>query len=317
MTPVHGIHHVTAICGDAQENLDFYTGVLGLRLVKRSVNQDSPDTYHLFYADAAGSPGADLTFFPWPGMSPATPGAGLVMEVGFAIPEGSFGFWADHLRDAGVATERSKRFGEATLSFRDPHGLALALSESPRPLPVTPWSSSPVPSDRQIRGFHAVRLREHGLGISGGFLRDVMGFEEIGSEDGWHRLAVAGGGSSRLVEIREEPDAPRGMFGVGGVHHVAFRVTDDKEQHAVRRQVLAAGRPATEVIDRFWFRSVYFHEPGGVLYELATDGPGFSVDEAPGELGARLILPPWLEPHRGEIERALPPLHVGPAPRRK
>lgn len=314
MNSVHGIHHVTAICGDPQQNLDFYTGVLGLRLVKRSVNQDSPDTYHLFYADAAGSPGADLTFFPWPGMPGGKSGTGLAMEVGFAVPQGSLGYWSGRLHALAIETEASTRFGEPALSFRDPHGLALSLSESARPLAVTPWEKSAVPPERQIRGFHSVRLWEHGLGIAAGFLRDAMGFQEVAVEDGWHRLAVDGGGSSRWIEIREFPDRPRGIWGVGYVHHVAFRVEDDEEQLAVRDQVLAEGRPATEVIDRFWFRSVYFHEPGGVLYELATDGPGFSVDEAPGELGERLILPPWLEPHRSAIERGLPALRVTAAP---
>ncbi|MGE5176300.1 MAG: ring-cleaving dioxygenase [Hyphomicrobiales bacterium] len=308
MSSVHGIHHVTAICGDAQENLDFYTGVLGLRLVKRSVNQDSPDTYHLFYADAAGSPGADLTFFPWPGMPGGTPGAGLAMEVGFALPEGALGYWSDRLKGLGIEATRETRFGDETLSFRDPHGLGLSLTESSRRLPVTPWEKSPVPAERQIQGFHAVRLWERGLGISAGFLRDAMGFAEDATDGAWHRLAVDGGGSSRWIEIKETPDLARGIWGVGYVHHVAFRVRDDEEQGEVRRKVLGEGRPATEVIDRFWFRSVYFHEPGGVLYELATDGPGFSVDEKPGELGERLILPPWLEPHRGAIERGLPPL---------
>jgi glyoxalase family protein len=311
---VHGIHHVTAICGDPQENLDFYTGVLGLRLVKRSVNQDSPDTYHLFYADAAGSPGADLTFFPWPGMPGGKPGTGLAMEVGFAVPPGSLGYWSQRLGQHSVETESATRFGDATISFRDPHGLGLSLTESARTLGVTPWEKSPVPGERQIRGFHAVRLWEHGLGITSGFLRDAMGFRDVGEEDGWHRMEVDGGGSSRWIEIREIPDMARGIWGVGFVHHVAFRVNDDEEQLAVRRQVLAEGRPATEVIDRFWFRSVYFHEPGGVLYEIATDGPGFTVDEAKGELGERLILPPWLEPHRGAIERGLPPIRTSPTP---
>ena len=306
-----GIHHITAISGDAQENLDFYTGVLGLRLVKRSVNQDSPGTYHLFYADADGRPGTDLTFFPWPELPPGRPGTGLAMEVGFAIPPGSLGYWAGRLARLGLsALGPEKRFGQEALAFRDPHGLPLALTESPGPTEAAPWSRSPVEERHQIRGFHAVRLWERDLGVAGRFLHQVLGFEEAGEEGGWRRFTVAGGGSSRIVEIRELHDQAPGTWGRGGVHHVAFRVADDVEQAAVRGQVLGAGIPATPVIDRFWFRSVYFHEPGGVLFELATDGPGFGVDEPSEKLGERLILPPWLEPQRSGIESALPPLRL-------
>ena len=311
MTSVHGIHHITAISGNAQENLDFYTGILGLRLVKRSVNQDSPGTYHLFYADAEGKPGTDLTFFPWPELPPARPGTGLAMEVGFAVPPGSLGYWAERLAQAGVsAGDRRTRFGQETLPFRDPHGLALSLTEADGPLDAAPWSRSPVPEPHQIRGFHAVRLWERDLGTAARFLERVLGFGASGEEEGWHRFTVAGGGSSRIVEIRELPHEAPGTWGRGGVHHVAFRVADDAGQASVRGQVLASGVPATAVIDRFWFRSVYFHEPGGVLFELATDGPGFGVDEKSDQLGERLILPPWLEPQRESIEGVLPPLHL-------
>jgi glyoxalase family protein len=309
MTPVHGIHHITAISGDAQENLDFYTQVLGLRLVKRSVNQDSPGTYHLFYADAEGRPGTDLTFFPWPDLPPSRAGAGLAMEVGFTVPPGSLDYWTERLHAAGVRSEnREERFGRPTLPFRDPHGLGLALTEATQALETVPWKRSPVAETLQIRGFHAVRLWERDRALAGRFLREVLGFKESGEERGWTRYIVGDGGGSRIVEIRELPGESPGAWGRGGVHHVAFRVSDDAEQGSVRRQVLAAGVPATAVIDRFWFRSVYFHEPGGVLFELATDGPGFHVDESSERLGERLILPPWLEPQRKGIEAALPPL---------
>jgi glyoxalase family protein len=312
MTSVHGIHHITAISGDAQENLDFYTGVLGLRLVKRSVNQDSPGTYHLFYADAEGQPGTDLTFFPWPDLPPARAGTGLAMDVGFAVAPGSLAYWSERLAGAGVqAGDIEKRFGQPTLPFRDPHGLALSLTESSHPLDTAPWSRSPVAERHQIRGFHAVRLWERNLATAGRFLREVLGFHDRGEEGGWHRFAVGGGGGSRIVELRELPHDGPGAWGRGGVHHVAFRVADDAEQASVRAQVLASGVPATAVIDRFWFRSVYFHEPGGVLFELATDGPGFEVDESLDRLGGRLILPPWLEPQRSAIEASLPPLRHG------
>ena len=306
MSPVHGIHHVTAISGDPQQNLEFYTGLLGLRLVKRSVNQDVPDTYHLFYADAEGHPGTDLTFFPWPQMPPGRNGAGLAVEVGFAVPEGSLAFWAERLEGLGAAAER--RFGESSLAFRDVHGLGLCLTEAPGPREWTPWTESPVPERHQIRGFHAVRLWERNLGVTARFLSSTLGFEPAAEEDGWHRFGVGGGGSGRWVEVRELPGERLGSWGTGAVHHVAFRVTDDEEQQEIQRKVRAAGSSPTPIIDRFWFHSVYFKEPGGVLFETATDTPGFTVDEDLAHLGEKLILPPWLEPHRPEIEAALPPL---------
>jgi glyoxalase family protein len=314
MKNVHGIHHITAISGDAQENLDFYSGVLGLRLVKRSVNQDAPDTYHLFYADAEGHPGTDLTFFPWPQMPPGRKGAGLAVEVGFAVPEGSLAFWAERLGAMGAGVEApERRFGEEVLRLRDPHGLDLTLTAVSEPREFAPWQQSPVPERYQIRGFHTVRLWERSLAATARFLGGALGFKPMGEEGGWHRFGADGGGSGRWVEIRELPGGRLGEWGTGAVHHVAFRVADEEEELAVRRQVQEAGSRPTEVIDRFWFRSVYFKEPGGVLFEIATEGPGFAVDEDAAHLGERLILPPWLEPHRREIEAVLPPLRQ-PAP---
>jgi glyoxalase family protein len=311
MSPVHGIHHVTAICGDAQQNLDFYTQGLGLRLVKRSVNQDAPDTYHLFYADAEGHPGTDLTFFPWPEMPPGRQGVGLTVEVGFAVPEGSLAFWAERLEAQGIAVAAPEsRFGERALGFYDVHGLALCLTENSGPREFAPWPASPVPERHQIRGFHAVRLWERDLAASARFLRDALGFAPAAEEAGWHRFGVDGGGSGKWVEVRELPGGRRGQWGTGAVHHVAFRVAGDEEQLEVRQRIQAAGSSPTPVIDRFWFRSVYFKEPGGALFEIATDQPGFTVDEDLARLGERLILPPWLEPQRQEIEAALPPLQT-------
>ncbi|HKI04674.1 MAG TPA: ring-cleaving dioxygenase [Thermoanaerobaculia bacterium] len=311
MSPVHGIHHITAISGNAQENFDFYTEVLGLRLVKRSVNQDVPDTYHLFYADADGNPGTDLTFFPWPQMPPGRKGAGLAVEVGFAVPEGSLDFWAERLKAHGVDWDApEERFGEQVLRLRDPHGLEISLTETAEPKEVTPWPGSTVPERHQIRGFHTVRLWERDLAASARFLRDALGFEPVAEDGVWHRFGVDGGGSGKWLEIRELPGERLGSWGTGAVHHVAFRVAGDDEELEVSRRVRAAGSTPTPVIDRFWFHSVYFKEPGGVLFEIATDTPGFTVDEDLAHLGERLILPPWLEPHRREIEAALPPLHT-------
>ena len=309
MPAVTGLHHVTAIAGDPQENLDFYAGVLGMRLVKRSVNQDDPGTYHLFYADGEGHPGSDLTFFPWPQLPPGRRGTGLTVEVALAIPSASLGYWVERLRHHGVTPAPVEtRFGEEVLPLVDPHGLGLALAMTDDAREFTPWAESPVPEAHQIRGLHAVRLWERNLDLTRRFLVDGLGLTETGQDLGWHRFIVGTGGSGRVVEIRELPGERQGSWGVGSVHHVAWRVPDDAAQEAAQERVAAAGRQPTEVIDRFWFKSVYFREPGGVLFEIATDGPGFAVDEAAHALGTTLVLPPWLEPQRGRIEAALPPL---------
>jgi glyoxalase family protein len=312
---VHGIHHITAICGNAQENLDFYAGVLGMRLVKRSVNQDDPGTYHLFYADAEGHPGSDLTFFPWDQMPKGQLGTGLTVEVQLAVPTGSLAYWAERLQQYGAQVgDLLKRFGERALPVQDPHGLELSLVETADRRQFTPWDGSPVPQEHQIRGLHTARMWERDLARTGQFLRDALGFEPLAKEDGWVRFGVEGGGSGNIVEAREAPDARLGQWGVGSVHHIAYRVPDDEAQLAMRTQVITAGGRPTEVIDRFWFKSVYFKEPGGVLFEMATDGPGFAADEDPAHLGEQLILPPWLEAYREAIQKALPPLIMPTAP---
>jgi glyoxalase family protein len=309
MGAIKGLHHVTCIAGDAQENVDFYSGVLGMRLVKKSVNQDSPGTYHLFYADGEGHPGTDITFFPWPEMPPAKPGVGLSMEVSLAVPVGSIDYWSDRLGEHRVAIIGTEtRRGNLSLAFTDPHGLPLTLHETGDDREFTPWRDSPVPAEKQIRGLHSVRLWERDLGLTSAFLTGVMGFVDIGQEGDWSGFALEGGGSGRYLEIREIPDAERGRWGTGGVHHVAWRVPDDQTELEVRERIDRARRRPTEVIDRFWFKSVYFLEPGGVLFEIATDGPGFAIDEDPASLGEHLVLPPWLEQQRSEIEASLPPI---------
>jgi glyoxalase family protein len=308
---VHGIHHVTCIAGDAQENLDFYVALLGMRLVKKSVNQDDPGTYHLFYADRVGNPGTDFTFFPWPQMEPGRLGIGLTVEVSFGVQPGSLHYWQDRLQRYSVEHDAiESRFGETTLSFKDVHGLQLALVETDDDRQFVPWENSPVPAEHQLRGMHSVRLWERKLAHTQAILTQRMGFSLLGEEDGWHRFGVEGGDSGKLVEIKELPEERRGEWGTGSVHHVAWRVKDSEEQMALREGIANAGLRPTKQIDRFWFKSVYYKEPGGVLFELATDGPGFDRDEDMEHLGEQLILPPWLEAQHNEIEAALPPLEM-------
>ncbi len=315
MTSVHGLHHVTAISGPAQENLDFYAGVLGMRLVKKSVNQDDPGTYHLFYADATGRPGTDLTFFPWPQLAPPRPGHGTAPEVSLAVPPGALDYWFARLERYGAPVgEVSTRFGERALPFQDPHGMHLALVESESAFrgPFTPWQESTVESEHQIRGLDGARMRERELRSTTSFLESALGFRLLASENGWERWVLGDGGSGKWLDLAEAPADRRGAWGVGAIHHLAFRVKDGAEQLEVRSQVAEQASP-TPVIDRFWFHSVYFKEPGGVLFELATDGPGFTADEDLEHLGEKLVLPPWLESERPEIEAKLPALSA-PAP---
>jgi len=309
MRRVNGLHHITAIAGPAQENLDFYAGVLGMRLVKKSVNQDDPGTYHLFYADAEGRPGTDLTFFPWAQMAPPRLGHGMAVEVGLEVPADSLTYWGSRLEQYGARIEAvESRFGTRVLPLADPHGLRLALVEAAAgsTRPFTAWDESTVPAERQVRGLHTGRLWERDESATAKFLTGVLGFTRIGSENGWTRYGFDD--AAGAVDIREARDVPRGAWGVGSVHHLAWRVDDEEHQLAVRAQIEAAGISPTPVIDRFWFKSVYFRETGGVLFELATEGPGFATDEDPAHLGETLVLPPWLERTRPQIEAVLPPL---------
>jgi len=229
-TSVRGIHHVTAIAGDAQENLNFYAGVMGMRLVKKSVNQDAPDTYHLFYADGVGNPGTDLTFFPWPAMPPAKLGIGLTVEVPFAVPIGALAYWQERFAKNKIAFGNIEtRFGEKVLPFKDPHGLQLALAETGDEREFVAWNESAVPPEYQLRGMHAVRLWERDLKPTERLLTQVMRFAQIGAEDGWHRYGVEGGTSGKIIELKELPHERRGQWGTGGVHHVAWRTKDSAE----------------------------------------------------------------------------------------
>jgi len=308
---VHGIHHITAFSGDVNENLDFYTRVLGLRLVKKSVNQDAPDVYHLFFADAHGNPGTDLTFFPFPNISAMRDGYGLVSETGFAIPELSYEYWLDRLTSLGThnVTEE-KRFDEKVILFEDPHGLRLSLSAITSDKSIAIWDKSSVPPQHQLRGFHTVRLKLHTVEPTAELLTTIMGFRQISDSSAWTRFESGEGGSGTYVEIAAFPDEPKGRWGLGSVHHVAWRMKDVETELALRKRIAEVGLNPSPKIDRFWFESVYFQEPNGVVFELATDGPGFDRDEDMDKLGETLILPPWLESRRKEIEQALPEISI-------
>ena len=309
-TSPNGIHHVTAISGPARRNLSFYAEVLGLRLVKKTVNFDDPGTYHLYFGDGAGSPGTILTFFPWEHAAPGRLGVGQTQETVFRVPEGSLGWWAHRFVEKGVAHETiTRRFGESVLSFKDPDGMRLALACMPRIGDEPAWDGGGVPAEHAIRGFHGVSLLVERGEKTGAILTDVFGFARVASEGNVTRYAVAGTPLGGIVDIREAGGFLAGREGAGSVHHVAFRAADDAAQEAmVKRLREHHGQRVTEQRDRNYFRSVYFREPGGILFEIATDVPGFAVDEPAESLGQALKLPPQYEAQRARIEAVLPAL---------
>jgi len=307
--PISGLHHVTAIAGDPQRNVGFYNGVLGLRLVKKTVNFDDPSTYHLYYGDGVGSPGTVITFFPRPDVQRGVLGSGQASTTAFAVPERSLDFWRQRLEGSSVPAHDIERFGVPGLTFSDPDGLRLELLASSRTDDRRqPWGSSPVPAEHAIRGFDGVTLLHADGDATHRLLVDVMGFRKVAVDGRRIRYESGDGGSGSFVDLLRDPDAVPGRVAGGSVHHVAFRLADDGAQEAWQRRLSDAGHPPTEVRDRMYFRSIYFREPGGVLFELATDHPGFAVDESTDQLGTGLRLPPWLESTRGRIERTLPSL---------
>jgi glyoxalase family protein len=307
---IPGIHHVTAICSDPQQNVDFYCGVLGLRLVKLTVNFDDPGSYHLYYGDERGRPGTIMTFFAWPGAPRGRIGPPQVTETAFAVPVGASAFWSERLQEHGVAVEPCvSRFGEQVLSFADPDGLRLEIVASTEPGGPVP-RGGPVPDAHAIRGFYGVTLAEEGYEKTARLLTESMGFRADGNEGNRFRYRAATGESASVVDLLCVPDARHGGLGAGVVHHVAYRTPDDEQQRAWRTEITRLGYNVTPVMDRCYFHSIYFREPGGVLFEIATDPPGFTLDEAAQELGTKLRLPPWLEPQRAVLEAVLPPLRL-------
>ena len=306
-----GLHHLTAIASDPQRNVDFYAGILGLRLVKQTVNFDDPGTYHLYYGDGTGRPGSILTFFPWPTARRGRVGAGQVAETQLAIPTGALGFWIQRLTAHQIAfAGPQRRFErEAVLTFTDHDGMPLALVATDAAGSLPGWAGDDVPEAMSIRGLHAVTLWVQSRAETAQVLTGTLGFRELATQGDIVRHAVADAAPGTLVDIREWPTGPGGNGGAGTVHHVAFRATDDDIQFGIRAQVSAAGLSITGQIDRTYFRSMYFHEPGHVLFELATDAPGFTVDETEAALGTTLQLPPQHEHLRDSLTERLVPLH--------
>jgi glyoxalase family protein len=312
-----GIHHVTAVTGDAAGNVAFYTDALGLRLVKKTVNQDDVSAYHLFYGDEIGHPGTEMTFFDWSGIGPHVPGAGTISSTAFRVPnQEALDWWVRRFRELGVAHEGvERRNGRTTLRFTDPEGQRLALvhDEHEGVAGGTPWQESPIPQEAFIRGLDSVELTLRSLTPTSRVLTNFMGFRQAEEhEEGGQKVVtyeVGPGGPGARVRLVERPDLRIHRFvGSGGVHHVAFRTPDEEEHAAWRDQLAAAGLAVTPVIDRYYFKSIYFREPGGVLFEIATDGPGFATDEDAAHLGERLSLPPFLEGQRRHIEANLKPI---------
>lgn len=308
-----GIHHITCLSADPQANLDFYTGVLGLRLVKVSVNQDDPRVYHLFYADAIGSPGTDLTFFPYPGIERGVRGYGQATRIFLSVPVDSLDYWVERLRGRGVRISGPRASEDGVVvEFQDPEGLELGIvaHEEAEEKRAEPWDGSPVPREHFLRGFHSVQITVASCEHSSWFLEEVLGFRIVRRGDGRVRLETGGGGPGAFVDVLCPPISGRGFLGAGSVHHIAWAAADEEEQRIFRERLLKLGLRVTPVIDRKWFKSIYFREPGGVLYEIATEGPGFSVDEPPERLGTSLELPEWLEPQRRWIESVLPRIRL-------
>ncbi|WP_300006779.1 ring-cleaving dioxygenase [Pseudonocardia sp.] len=311
----HGLHHVTAIASDPQANVDFYTRVLGLRLVKQTVNFDAPDTFHLYYGDGAGRPSTILTFFPWRGVPAGRQGSGLTTATAFSVPPESLGWWQNRIAGLGIEHEGPRtrsgptQDGEEVLTFRDPDGLVIDIVAAPGDT-RSGWDGvASVPAEHAVRGLHSVTLSESVPEDTVAMLSGLLGMQPAGEDGDRARFAMAGGGAGAVVDVVAD-GRPRGLQAGGTVHHIAFRAPDRETQSRWRAELVAAGLHVTEIIDRQYFTSIYFHEPGGVLLEIATDQPGFAIDEPLLELGRELKLPPWLEPSREQIRAALPVLQV-------
>jgi glyoxalase family protein len=308
--PIVGLHHVTAIASDPQRTLDFYTEVLGLRFVKRTVNFDDPGSYHFYFGDASGRPGTILTFFAWPRATRGRSGVGETTVTSFSVPLRSLDFWERHLLASGMPLERTgKRFEEEVLTFADPDGMKLEIVGHDNHGEANPWSDSAIPPEHAIRGFFGVALSLYSAEATAEVLA-AMRFRKIAEEKNRLRFAAEGDALGNHIDLHVLPQGRHGRLGAGSVHHIAFRAADDASQLEWRTKIEEASLEVTPVLDRSYFHSIYFREPGGVLFEIATDPPGFAIDESFDTLGEALKLPEWLEPDRGAIEKALPKIEL-------
>jgi glyoxalase family protein len=323
---IPGLHHVTAIATEPQRNLDFYVGLLGLRFVKRTINFDDPGTYHFYFGDNRGTPGTILTFFPWLGARRGVRGTGQIEATAFAISPNSIGYWLKRFKQQHVTAEKISRFGEEGIRFTDPDGLLLeliasgvevALPAAPKPregapdAAIEPWLDSPVPPEHALHGFHSVSAALEGYERTARLLTESFGYRLIKESGNRFRLASTDENApGRVVDLLCMPDTSIGRVAAGSVHHIAFRAKDDAEQLQWREHLVELGYNVTPVVDRTYFHSIYFREPGGVLFEIATEPPGFTLDEKLDELGTHLRLPSWMEPTRAQIEEILPPIQV-------
>ena len=306
-----GIHHITALASDAQRNVDFYVGILGMRFVKKSINQDAPDAYHLYYGDEIGTPGTALTFFPFGRAARGVHGNSEVANVAFAVPVKSQDFWVSHLSKKRIHFDGpSKRFNEDVIIFQDPDGMLIDLVFTDKHTHKRPWKKGSIPMEYGIRNFYGVTMNFAELGPSAKVLRDVLGFNQSSQTEKRTRFLIGEGSDEVAIDLVVNPAAPQARQSAGSVHHIAWRVKDFVAHEEWFKHVNQSGLYSSEIIDRFYFHSIYFREPGGVLYEIASDNPGFTVDETVEELGTHLMLPPWYEEHREKIERALPPITV-------
>jgi glyoxalase family protein len=309
---IAGLHHVTAIASDPQRNLDFYVGLLGLRLVKRTVNFDDPGTYHFYFGDARGTPGTILTFFPWPRVRRGHRGVGQIEATAFAISPDSIGYWLDRFKEQHVTAEKTPaRFGEEVIRFTDPDGLLLELIASDSSGKTESWVDSSVPEEHSLRGFHSVSAALEGYERTAKLLTESFGYHLV-KESGnrFHFVAPSESGPGRVVDLLCMPDSRPGAIAAGSVHHIAFRAKDDAEQLQWREHLVELRYDVTPVIDRTYFHSIYFREPAGILFEIATVPPGFTLDEKLDELGMHLRLPSWMESARLQIEQVLPPITI-------
>jgi glyoxalase family protein len=311
MDAIKGLHHITAIASDPQRNVDFYRNVLGQRLVKRTVNFDAPDTYHFYFADEIGNPGSVLTFFAWPEMRRGIRGNGETNAVAYNVPVRSLKFWKEHLKRNGVTAHSSeKRFGENVLAFEDLDSMRVELIETDSLPKINFWKEGPIPQEYALHGFHSVTIWLEEVQSTAELLTDQMGYRPLAQEENRHRFVADSDALGHFVDLVEGPEKPRARLGVGSIHHIAFRAPNDEQQLQYQALIRHAGFNVTEVLDRSYFHSIYYRERGGVLFEIATDTPGFAIDEPVDALGEALKLPEWFEPNRTAIEESLIPIEL-------